>query len=100
MFDVLDYTKSPQAEAFNTLFNNMDVYYVFKMRLPTFVSTNSPHKIKAMKLLHQYILNKPIIEDESISLFFSKDASKNNVQPELEDAFDQFKRYHKRQLNS
>ena len=100
VFDLLDYSKSPQAEAFNMLFNNIDVYYVFKMQLPTFISNNSPHKMKAMKLLHQYILNKPIVDEESKSLFFSTDASKNNVSFDLQDAFDQFIRYHKRQLNS
>ena len=53
--DILDFSKSPQADAFNLLFNNMDVYYVFKMRLPLFISSNSPHKMKAIKLMHQYI---------------------------------------------
>lgn len=57
IFDLLDHTKSPQAEAFNFLFNNMDVYYVFKMKLPHFIAVNSPFKSKAMKLLHQYIVN-------------------------------------------
>lgn len=94
--DLLDYAKCPQAEKMNALYNNVDVYYVFKMRLPLFIQNNSPHKTIAMKLLHQYIREKPIVEEESISLFFSRDASKNNVLPDLREAFDQFMRYHKR----
>lgn len=70
------------------------------MRLPLLLKLNSPQKTVAMKLLHQYIKEKPIVEEESISLFFSKDASKNNVQPELREAFQQFMRFHKRQLNN
>ena len=38
IYDLLDFSTSPQAEAFNTLFNMMDVYYVFKMQLPLFIS--------------------------------------------------------------
>lgn len=53
-----------------------------------------------MKLLHQYIREKPIVEEESISLFFSKDASKNNIIPDFRESYDQFMRFHKRQLNS
>jgi len=52
IFDLLDFAKSPQAEAFNFLFNNLDVYYIFKMSLPTFIAINSPVKKQAMKLLH------------------------------------------------
>jgi hypothetical protein len=100
LFDLLDFAKCPQAEKFNQLYNNIDVYYVFKMRLPLLLKLNSPHKTIAMKLLHQYIKEKPIVEEESISLFFSKDASKNNVTPELKEAFSQFMRFHKRQLNN
>lgn len=100
LFDLLDFAKCPQAEKFNQLYNNIDVYYVFKMRLPLLLKLNSPHKTIAMKLLHQYIKEKPIVEEESISLFFSKDASKNNILPELKEAFDQFMRFHKRQLNN
>jgi hypothetical protein len=70
------------------------------MKLPFFIKRNSPQKTIAMKLLHQYIREKPIVEEESISLFFSRDASKNNVIPDLRESYDQFIRYHKRQLNS
>lgn len=40
-----------------------------------------------MKLLHQYIREKPIEEEESISLFFSRDASKNNVTSDLKESY-------------
>lgn len=100
LYDLLDRTKSPQADGFNAIFNNMDVFYVFKMNLPLFVSQNSPLKTLAMKLLHQFIRMRPIVDEESISLFFSKDASKNRVLPELSYAYEQFMRYHRRQVNS
>lgn len=100
LHDLLDYSKCPQADAFNILFNNIDVYYVFKMKLPLFVKNNSPQKNLATKLLHQFIREKPIVEEESISLFFSSDATKNNILAELMEAFHSFLRYHRRQISS
>lgn len=99
IFELLDSSKSPQADAFKNLFNNLDVYYIFKMRLPLFISSNSPHKNVAIKLLHFFILNKPIVDPENIKIFFSNDATKNVIS-ELKDAYNQFDRFHKRQLNS
>lgn len=52
--DLLDFQKSPQAEAFNFLFGNLTDKHVYKMGLPFFISTNSPNKTKAMKMLHSY----------------------------------------------
>ena len=34
LFDLLDNLKSPQADAFNTLFNCLEIFHAFKMRLP------------------------------------------------------------------
>jgi len=42
LYNMLDYTQSPQADKFNKLFNSIDVFYVFKMKLPVFVRVNSP----------------------------------------------------------
>ena len=83
--DLMDYTKSPQASSFNQLFNSLDVYYIFKLHLSNFISKNSPYKTKAMNLLHQYVENKGM-ECDTVSLFFSEDASKNNIKPELSNA--------------
>jgi len=85
--ELMDYTKSPQAEKFNKLFVSMDFYYIFKMRLPNFISSDSPNKILAMKLLHLYIIGKQINSEAQISTFFSQSAVKNNVLPELQGAF-------------
>ena len=38
-----------------------------------------------MNLLHQYVENKGM-ECDTVSLFFSEDASKNNIKPELSNA--------------
>jgi hypothetical protein len=70
------------------------------MRLPLFLRNNSPQKTIAMNLLHQYIKEKPLVDEESISLFFSNKADKNNVLPDLVESYDQFMRFHKRKLNS
>ena len=100
LHDLLDFTKSPQAEAFNFMFNNLDVYFMFGMHLPRFIANNSPCKTQAMKLLQQYIEMKPITEEDDITMFFSLDASVNNIDLSLEEAYDQFMRYHKRQINN
>ena len=47
LHDMLDYNLSPQANVFNILFNNLDIYWVFKMRLPEFIRVNSPYKVHA-----------------------------------------------------
>jgi len=93
LHDLLDFTISPQAESFAHLFHSLEVYHVFQMKLPFLISTSSPHKMRGMKLLHQYIQNKPVPE---ISIFFSTDASKDTIDPGLQDAYEQFCRFHKR----
>lgn len=60
LHDMLDYNSSPQADVFNILFNNLDIYWVFKMKLPEFIRANSPYKVQAQKLLHQFLVKKPI----------------------------------------
>ena len=70
------------------------------MRLPEFIRLNSPYKMQAQKLLHQYIVNKPIEKFEHIGLFFSDDASFSNVNPIYTEVYGLFLRYHKRQLNN
>ena len=52
LFDILDFQKSPQSEAFNLMFNNLDTFWIFKMQLADFIKYQSPYKIKAQKLLH------------------------------------------------
>lgn len=47
LHDMLDYNSSPQADVFNILFNNLDIYWVFKMKLPEFIRVNSPYKVQA-----------------------------------------------------
>lgn len=98
--ELLNFSKCPQADSFNTLFNNVDVFYVFQLRLPLFISSNSPLKNTAMQLLHQFIKNKPITDEESITIFFSDDAAINNIMPELNEAYNNFIRYHNRQLQN
>ena len=95
LHDMLDYNLSPQANVFNILFNNLDIYWVFKMRLPEFIRVNSPYKVHAQKLLHQFIVKKPIDIDEHIALFFSEDASYTNLSPIYKSTYEQFLRYHK-----
>jgi hypothetical protein len=59
---------------------------MFGMHLPRFIANNSPFKTQAMKLLQQYIEMKPITEEDDITMFFSLDASVNNIDLSLEEA--------------
>ena len=97
--DMLDYTFSPQAEAFNLLFNNLDIYWVYKMNLPEFIRSNSPYKSQAQKILFQYITRKPIENEEHIQIFFSDDASLK-IDPYYQDAYDKFIKYYRSQAIS
>lgn len=76
----MDFQKCPQAEGFNIMFNNMDVFYAFQMRLPVFMAQNSPSRKLAMQLLHQFVKFKPIENEKNISMFFSNDAQVNNIE--------------------
>lgn len=60
LHDLLDFTVSPQAEAFNLIFNNLELEWVAAMRLPEFIKNNSPYKMHAYRLLHRYIVSKPL----------------------------------------
>ena len=99
LIDMLDYTFSPQAEAFNLLFNNLDIYWVYKMQLPEFIRSNSPYKSQTKKILFQYITRKPIENEEHIQIFFSDDASLK-LDPYYQDAYDNFIKYYRSQAIS
>lgn len=96
IIDLLNKSKSPQADAFNTLFNNMEIIYAFKINFPSFL-LNSPYKSQAQKLLCQYMVKKQI-QLEHIPLFFSEDATEN-VTEKYKATYDKFLRYYKRQIN-
>ena len=91
--DLLDNSKSPQADAFNHVFNTMELINAYKMNLPQFM-IDSPYKYLAQDLLSQYILKKPV-ENKHIAMFFSADASEN-VSEHLIDVHSTFTRFHKR----
>ena len=65
------------------------------MRLPYFITNNSPYKMQAMKLLHQFVEKRPEFR-EKISLFFSETAELNKIDPFQKDAYNAFMRYHQR----
>mmetsp|Transcript_37568 Transcript_37568/g.57549 ORF Transcript_37568/g.57549 Transcript_37568/m.57549 type:complete len:210 (-) Transcript_37568:959-1588(-) len=68
------------------------------MQLPDFLKFQSPYKVQAMKLLHQFIMKKPIDNEERIAIFFSVDATMH-IDPDYDEEYESFLRFHKRQLN-